>query len=379
MGQACCEAKTTIEDRRAHRAQGEQLQHGGGRAVGARARSADCKAKPNGPGVRRSRARKSRGAITATAQCVSRAGTVGEIVCCDLCPVSVHPDCIGITVKDITRYHRWSCPHHSCHECGRKAAAVGGILVPLRSVPARVLRRSLAEARQKSSASASASKTWARTTRRKRASFTATASAPSGRRRTSRTSTVKASEGWSIGKKVAITDHWIEERDAELELAGGERHAHQAVGARHVHRSRTSSRFATKARRREGRRRRNQPRLCEEVIKNRNRVSCWRCAACCATTRRTGENVAAVICRMHNDTPWEDIIEVERRAGCRRCSFTVRVRTYSRAHDFGSAPPPRKTLEEMTGGRTRIEARSRGARGSHRRGRDGLTGSITRC
>ena len=31
----------------------------------------------------------------------------GEIVCCDLCPVSVHPDCIGITMKDITRYHRW--------------------------------------------------------------------------------------------------------------------------------------------------------------------------------------------------------------------------------------------------------------------------------
>ena len=50
----------------------------------------------------------------------------GQIVCCDLCPVSVHPECIGYTMEEIGRTARWSCPHHSCHECGRKSATAGG-------------------------------------------------------------------------------------------------------------------------------------------------------------------------------------------------------------------------------------------------------------
>ena len=52
----------------------------------------------------------------------------GDIVCCDLCPVSVHAECIGVTQHELAKATRWACPHHSCHECGRKAAAVGGML-----------------------------------------------------------------------------------------------------------------------------------------------------------------------------------------------------------------------------------------------------------
>ena len=49
----------------------------------------------------------------------------GDIVCCDLCPVSVHAECIGVTQNELAKATRWACPHHSCAECGRKAAAGG--------------------------------------------------------------------------------------------------------------------------------------------------------------------------------------------------------------------------------------------------------------
>ena len=46
-------------------------------------------------------------------------------------PASYHPTCLGFkNAQDMTggSTMSWSCPHHECSECGRKAAAVGGLL-----------------------------------------------------------------------------------------------------------------------------------------------------------------------------------------------------------------------------------------------------------
>jgi SWI/SNF-related matrix-associated actin-dependent regulator of chromatin subfamily A member 5 len=51
----------------------------------------------------------------------------GEICCCDYCPASFHLDCLGLKESDLGG-GSWSCPHHSCSDCGRKAAAAGGLL-----------------------------------------------------------------------------------------------------------------------------------------------------------------------------------------------------------------------------------------------------------
>ncbi len=52
----------------------------------------------------------------------------GTLYCCDLCPAAYHAECIGETEKALQRANPWVCPHHSCQECGRKAAAAGGLL-----------------------------------------------------------------------------------------------------------------------------------------------------------------------------------------------------------------------------------------------------------
>lgn len=55
----------------------------------------------------------------------------GDLVMCDFCPASYHPSCLGFKDADeITRLSKlgWSCPQHQCSECGRKAAAAGGLL-----------------------------------------------------------------------------------------------------------------------------------------------------------------------------------------------------------------------------------------------------------
>ncbi|KAJ1418810.1 hypothetical protein B484DRAFT_319196, partial [Ochromonadaceae sp. CCMP2298] len=55
----------------------------------------------------------------------------GALNCCDHCPASYHLQCLGITPKMFKKSqttHLWSCPHHSCSVCDRKAAAVGGLL-----------------------------------------------------------------------------------------------------------------------------------------------------------------------------------------------------------------------------------------------------------
>ena len=60
-------------------------------------------------------------------QCQVCWGEVGTIVNCDFCPGAYHPACIGITDVDALP-HSWSCPHHKCTLCGRRAHAAGGLL-----------------------------------------------------------------------------------------------------------------------------------------------------------------------------------------------------------------------------------------------------------
>ena len=51
----------------------------------------------------------------------------GDLVCCDFCPGSYHPACIGVdNVDELPNV--WSCPHHRCTLCDRRAHAAGGLL-----------------------------------------------------------------------------------------------------------------------------------------------------------------------------------------------------------------------------------------------------------
>eukprot|EP00613_Pedinella_sp_CCMP2098_P034811 CAMPEP_0171740394 /NCGR_PEP_ID=MMETSP0991-20121206/34868_1 /TAXON_ID=483369 /ORGANISM="non described non described, Strain CCMP2098" /LENGTH=140 /DNA_ID=CAMNT_0012338325 /DNA_START=46 /DNA_END=468 /DNA_ORIENTATION=+ len=50
---------------------------------------------------------------------------------CDRCPAVYHPEkCLGYSKEDMRKVgsSQWSCPHHQCSECGRKAQAVGGLI-----------------------------------------------------------------------------------------------------------------------------------------------------------------------------------------------------------------------------------------------------------
>ena len=52
-------------------------------------------------------------------------------VMCDFCPAAFHPKCLGFKDADEMvsgSKMGWSCPHHECDKCGRKAAAAGGLL-----------------------------------------------------------------------------------------------------------------------------------------------------------------------------------------------------------------------------------------------------------
>jgi hypothetical protein len=60
--------------------------------------------------------------------CIGCWGIGGELMCCDYCPASYHPKCAGYFSMGDAPTTQWSCPHHSCSECGRKAAAAGGLL-----------------------------------------------------------------------------------------------------------------------------------------------------------------------------------------------------------------------------------------------------------
>ena len=151
----------------------------------------------------------------------------GDIVCCDLCPVSVHAECIGLTQNEIAKATRWACPHHSCAECGRKAAAVGGMLFRCEACPRAFCEDHLPASAeiigqckrfqalgQRHPAQACFIRCdadcikWAKEKRLEEGGDEA-----------------EEAQGWTIGAKVALTDAWIEERDHEIELpidpAGG--------------------------------------------------------------------------------------------------------------------------------------------------------------
>jgi len=50
-----------------------------------------------------------------------------RLLLCDFCPAAYHPECLGLSEEDVPSMS-WSCPHHSCLTCERKASAVGGLL-----------------------------------------------------------------------------------------------------------------------------------------------------------------------------------------------------------------------------------------------------------
>lgn len=55
----------------------------------------------------------------------------GELILCDRCPAAYHVACLGYDPNG-SRFeklqNKWSCPHHSCIICQRKAAAAGGLI-----------------------------------------------------------------------------------------------------------------------------------------------------------------------------------------------------------------------------------------------------------
>jgi hypothetical protein len=55
----------------------------------------------------------------------------GDLLCCDGCPASYHYECLGLTPKTVTTKgvsNQWRCPLHTCKECEKQAAQVGGCL-----------------------------------------------------------------------------------------------------------------------------------------------------------------------------------------------------------------------------------------------------------
>ena len=56
------------------------------------------------------------------------AGGGGTLRGCDWCPAAYHLECVGMSAADAKGFGMWACPHHQCGQCGRKAAAAGGLL-----------------------------------------------------------------------------------------------------------------------------------------------------------------------------------------------------------------------------------------------------------
>ncbi|KAG1680939.1 hypothetical protein FOA52_009898 [Chlamydomonas sp. UWO 241] len=59
----------------------------------------------------------------------------GNLLCCDYCPASMHPQCIDMTMADAAAVKKWACPQHSCATCGRNTAAAGGLLFRCEACP----------------------------------------------------------------------------------------------------------------------------------------------------------------------------------------------------------------------------------------------------
>ena len=45
----------------------------------------------------------------------------GELIVCDLCPMSFHLECLGL--KEMPKGSQWFCPHHICATCSRRVGA----------------------------------------------------------------------------------------------------------------------------------------------------------------------------------------------------------------------------------------------------------------
>ena len=88
----------------------------GPKALGAKAKAMGGKAKACAP------------AAGEPADTVRATGLGGGLRGCDLCPAAFHLACVGMKEEDATGFGLWSCPHHSCSVCGRKAQHVGGLL-----------------------------------------------------------------------------------------------------------------------------------------------------------------------------------------------------------------------------------------------------------
>ena len=56
----------------------------------------------------------------------------GELIECTVCPRAYHLQCVGLEAVPVGTY---SCPWHSCWECGRKSSNVGGTLFHCMSCP----------------------------------------------------------------------------------------------------------------------------------------------------------------------------------------------------------------------------------------------------
>jgi SWI/SNF-related matrix-associated actin-dependent regulator of chromatin subfamily A member 5 len=53
----------------------------------------------------------------------------GDLILCDRCPASYHKNCLPKSALPISQHmNQWSCPHHACMICQRKAQAVGGVI-----------------------------------------------------------------------------------------------------------------------------------------------------------------------------------------------------------------------------------------------------------
>ena len=61
----------------------------------------------------------------------------GNLICCEWCPAAYHPKCVGLNSEDdLSGFgNTWACPHHSCSQCERKAAAAGGLLFRCQMCP----------------------------------------------------------------------------------------------------------------------------------------------------------------------------------------------------------------------------------------------------
>ena len=98
--------------------------YGEGSEPAAGAAGARCRQAPKKAATKRQQAGRDYQHELVCMQC----GDGGLLVQCDLCPVSCHAECVGFDHAEVAAVRTWYCPHHACLECGRKAAAVGGLL-----------------------------------------------------------------------------------------------------------------------------------------------------------------------------------------------------------------------------------------------------------